>query len=287
VSTVTDELLGRAGRLRGGQRGHRGDRAARAVAGRGRRRGDPELVAPSPAWWRPCATSTGRPLPGRPGHRAGPGGRLRRRGAAGRRGQPRPAPPGRRRRRLPHAMFEAGKPVAAICHGPWTLIEGDLVAGAPSPRGPACRPTCAMPAPPGSTRTSWCAGDGHQHGPWSPAAGPTTWRLLPRVHRRDKAFEATRKRDVRSSGRPELLAVLLYGALALVAYLPVWPGQTEPGALVRLRRHRAVDLVPALDPLRAEPAATACSRPTGSTSARASTSSATPPCPCSPCSPCR
>ena len=26
-------------------------------------------------------------------------------------------------------MFEAGKPVAAICHGPWTLVEGDLVAG--------------------------------------------------------------------------------------------------------------------------------------------------------------
>ncbi len=27
------------------------------------------------------------------------------------------------------AVFEAGKPVAAICHGPWTLIEGDLVTG--------------------------------------------------------------------------------------------------------------------------------------------------------------
>ncbi len=27
------------------------------------------------------------------------------------------------------AMFEAGKPVAAICHGQWALIEGDLVAG--------------------------------------------------------------------------------------------------------------------------------------------------------------
>jgi protease I len=27
------------------------------------------------------------------------------------------------------AMFEAAKPAAAICHGPWTLIEGDLVAG--------------------------------------------------------------------------------------------------------------------------------------------------------------
>jgi protease I len=27
------------------------------------------------------------------------------------------------------AMFEAGKPLAAICHGPWPLVEGDLVAG--------------------------------------------------------------------------------------------------------------------------------------------------------------
>ena len=25
------------------------------------------------------------------------------------------------------SMFEAGKPVAAICHAPWTLIDGDLV----------------------------------------------------------------------------------------------------------------------------------------------------------------
>ena len=27
------------------------------------------------------------------------------------------------------AMFEAGKPIAAICHGAWPLVEGDLVAG--------------------------------------------------------------------------------------------------------------------------------------------------------------
>jgi protease I len=27
------------------------------------------------------------------------------------------------------AMFEAGKPMAAICHGAWPLVEGDLVAG--------------------------------------------------------------------------------------------------------------------------------------------------------------
>jgi protease I len=27
------------------------------------------------------------------------------------------------------AMFEAGKPVAVICHGPWTVVEADLVRG--------------------------------------------------------------------------------------------------------------------------------------------------------------
>lgn len=27
------------------------------------------------------------------------------------------------------AFFDAGKPVAAICHGPWTLIEADVVRG--------------------------------------------------------------------------------------------------------------------------------------------------------------
>lgn len=27
------------------------------------------------------------------------------------------------------AMFEAGKPAAVICHGPWTIVEGDLVRG--------------------------------------------------------------------------------------------------------------------------------------------------------------
>jgi protease I len=27
------------------------------------------------------------------------------------------------------SFFAAGKPVAAICHGPWTLIEADVVRG--------------------------------------------------------------------------------------------------------------------------------------------------------------
>lgn len=31
--------------------------------------------------------------------------------------------------RLVREMFEAGKPAAVICHGPWTLIESDVVRG--------------------------------------------------------------------------------------------------------------------------------------------------------------
>ena len=31
--------------------------------------------------------------------------------------------------RFTQAMFAAGKPAAVICHGPWTLVEADLVRG--------------------------------------------------------------------------------------------------------------------------------------------------------------
>jgi protease I len=31
--------------------------------------------------------------------------------------------------RFAHAFFEAGKPVGAICHGPWLLVEADVVRG--------------------------------------------------------------------------------------------------------------------------------------------------------------
>ncbi|MGH8988633.1 MAG: type 1 glutamine amidotransferase domain-containing protein [Acidimicrobiales bacterium] len=31
--------------------------------------------------------------------------------------------------RLVQAMFAAGKPAAVICHGPWTLVEADVVRG--------------------------------------------------------------------------------------------------------------------------------------------------------------
>jgi len=31
--------------------------------------------------------------------------------------------------RFARSFFEAGKPVAAICHAPWTLVEADVVRG--------------------------------------------------------------------------------------------------------------------------------------------------------------
>src|SRR5207248_5100053 len=31
--------------------------------------------------------------------------------------------------RFVRAFFDAGKPVAAICHGPWTLIDAGVIAG--------------------------------------------------------------------------------------------------------------------------------------------------------------
>jgi putative intracellular protease/amidase len=41
------------------------------------------------------------------------------------------------------AVRDAGgepvKPIAAICHGPWTLVEAGLVAGSPARAGPARR----------------------------------------------------------------------------------------------------------------------------------------------------
>jgi deglycase len=35
----------------------------------------------------------------------------------------------RRRTNFVRSFFEAGKPVAVICHGPWTLVEADVVRG--------------------------------------------------------------------------------------------------------------------------------------------------------------
>ena len=55
-------------------------------------------------------------------------------------------------RRIRQGVLRGGKPVGAICHAPWTLIEADVVRGRTMTSWPACRPTCATPAPSGSTR---------------------------------------------------------------------------------------------------------------------------------------
>ena len=49
-------------------------------------------------------------------------------------------------------FMASGKPVAAICHAPWVLVEADVVRASGSPRGPACRPTFATPAGNGWTK---------------------------------------------------------------------------------------------------------------------------------------
>ena len=56
-------------------------------------------------------------------------GRLRRAGASRRRAQPRQAAAGRDAIAFLQDFFAAGKPVGVICHGPWTLVEADLVRG--------------------------------------------------------------------------------------------------------------------------------------------------------------
>ena len=43
-----------------------------------------------------------------------------------------------------------GKPIAAICHGPWTLIEADAVRGRTMTSWPSLKPTSAMPVHIGS-----------------------------------------------------------------------------------------------------------------------------------------
>jgi protease I len=47
---------------------------------------------------------------------------------------------------------QTGKPVAAICHGPWMLVEAGVVRGKTSRHGPRSKPTTAMRAATGSIR---------------------------------------------------------------------------------------------------------------------------------------
>jgi protease I len=44
------------------------------------------------------------------------------------------------------AFFDSGKPIAAICHGPWMLVEADVVCGRTLTSWPSLKPIFAMPA---------------------------------------------------------------------------------------------------------------------------------------------
>ena len=54
-------------------------------------------------------------------------------------------------------MFRAGKPAAVICHGPWTLVEADLVRGRTLTSWPSLRTDITNAAARGSMKR------------WSPA----------------------------------------------------------------------------------------------------------------------
>ena len=68
------------------------------------------------------------------------------------------------------AFFDAGKPVASICHGPWTIIEAGAARGGGSPRGRPSRLISVTPARSGWIRRSWSMATS-----WR-AASPTTSR---------------------------------------------------------------------------------------------------------------
>jgi len=69
------------------------------------------------------------------------------------------------------AFFEQKKPVGVICHGPWLLVEADIVSNRTLTSFPACAPISRTPEASGSTRRSW----------WTmaslPAASQTICRL--------------------------------------------------------------------------------------------------------------
>ncbi len=68
------------------------------------------------------------------------------------------------------AFVEADKPIAAICHGPWTLINAGGVEGKTMTSWPSLETTSRTPGRPGSIRR-WSSTAN-----WSPRASRTTCR---------------------------------------------------------------------------------------------------------------
>jgi protease I len=87
------------------------------------------------------------------------------------------------------SFFEQGKPVGAICHGPWTLVEADVVRGRTLTSWPSLQTDPATLAGTGSTRRfTPTAGS-------SPAASPTTCR-----HSTRRSWRSSRRASTRASG---------------------------------------------------------------------------------------
>ena len=70
------------------------------------------------------------------------------------------------------SFFDAGKPVAVICHGPWTLIEADVVRGRTITSWPSVKTDLRNAGANGSTTRSSNARAGQTR--WCRAASPTT-----------------------------------------------------------------------------------------------------------------
>ena len=60
-------------------------------------------------------------------------------------------------------MFDDGKPMAVICHGPWTLINAGVTYGLRLTSWPSLKRTCPTPAPTGSMPRSWWTAASSRH----------------------------------------------------------------------------------------------------------------------------
>lgn len=99
---------------------------------------------------------------------------------------------------LTRAFFEAGKPVGVICHGPWTMVEADVVRGRTLTSWPSLQTDIS------NAGGEWWTGKWSRTAGWSPAASLTTFpRSAPRSSR-SSARANTASRPPRPSARAPL-----------------------------------------------------------------------------------
>ena len=67
-------------------------------------------------------------------------------------------------------FFDRGKPVAAICHGPWLLVEAGVAREGASLPGHPLKPICGMPVRSGWIKRWWWMET------WCPAESPMIFR---------------------------------------------------------------------------------------------------------------